>query len=58
MGLGKKTIKLVTSILQDEKKRKLYSEEDIKYMERKLVLMKVERARRKLARKKSQGFGY
>ena len=58
MGLGKKTIKLVTSILQDEKKRKLYSDEDIKYMERKLVLMKIERARRKLQRKKDQGFGY
>ena len=58
MGLGKKTIKLVTSILQDEKKRKLYSEEDIKYMERKLVLMRLERARRKLQRKKDQGFGY
>ena len=58
MGLGKKTIKLVTSILQDEKKRKLYSEEDIKYMERKLVLLKIERARRKLQRKKNQGFGY
>ena len=58
MGLGKKTIKLVTSILQDEKKRKLYSDEDIKYMERKLVLLKIERARRKLQRKKNQGFGY
>ena len=58
MGLGKKTIKLVTSILQDEKKRKLYTEEDIKYMERKLVLLKIERARRKLQRKKDQGFGY
>ena len=58
MGLGKKTIKLVTSILQDEKKRKLYTDEDIKYMERKLTLMKIERARRKLQRKKDQGFGY
>ena len=58
MGLGKKTIKLVTSILQDEKKRKLYTEEDIKYMERKLTLMKIERARRKLQRKKDKGFGY
>ena len=58
MGLGKKTIKLVTSILQDEKKRKLYTEEDIKYMERKLVLLKIERERRKLQRKKEQGFGY
>lgn len=58
MGLGKKTIKLVTSILQDEKKRKLYTEEDIKYMERRLTLMRLERARRKLQRKKNQGFGY
>ena len=58
MGLGKKTIKLVTSILQDEKKRKLYSEEDLKYMERKLVLMKIERARRKMQRKRDKGFGY
>jgi len=58
MGLGKKTIKLVASILQDEKRRKLYSEEEIKYMERKLVLLKLERARRKLQRKKDQGFGY
>ena len=58
MGLGKKTIKLVTSILQDEKKRKLYSDEDIQYMERKLTLMKIERARRKLQRKKDKGFGY
>ena len=58
MGLGKKTIKLVTSILQDEKKRKLYSDEDIKYMERKLVLMKIERARRKMQRKRDKGFGY
>ena len=58
MGLGKKTIKLVTSILQDEKKRKLYTDEDIKYMERKVVLLKLERARRKLQRKKERGFGY
>ena len=58
MGLGKKTIKLVTSILQDEKKRKLYTEEDIKYMERKVVLLKLERARRKMQRKKEKGFGY
>ena len=58
MGLGKKTIKLVTSILQDEKKRKLYTDEDIQYMERKLTLMKIERERRKLQRKREQGFGY
>lgn len=58
MGLGKKTIKLVTSVLQDEKKRKLYSAEEIAYMERKLMLLRLERERRKLQRKKQQGFGY
>ena len=34
MGLGKKTIKLVTKVLGNEKKRKLYSDEEIAYMER------------------------
>ena len=58
MGLGKKTIKLVTKVLGDEKRRKLYSDEEIRYMERKLTLMKIERERRKLQRKKEQGFGY
>ena len=58
MGLGKKSIKLVASILNDESKRKLYSKEEIAYMQRRLALMKVERARRKLQRKKDQGFGY
>ena len=58
MGLKKKTIKLVTKVLGDEKRRKLYSPEEIMYMERKLALMKVERARRLHQRKLDKGFGY
>lgn len=58
MSLGKKTIKLVTKVLSDEKKRKLYSPEEIMYMERQLDLMKVQRQRRKHQRKLQKGFGY
>jgi len=47
MGLKKKTIKLVTKVLSDEKRRKLYTEGDINFMERQLVLLKAERERRK-----------
>ena len=58
MGLTKKTIKLVTKVLSDEKKRKLYSPEEIIYMERQLDLMRVQRQRRKHQRKLQKGFGY
>ena len=58
MGLKKKTIKLVTQVLSDEKKRKLYSPEEIAFMERQLKLLKVERARRLHQRKINKGFGY
>ena len=58
MGLTKKTIKLVTKVLSDEKKRKLYSPEEIIYMERQLDLMRVQRQRRKHQRKIQKGFGY
>ena len=58
MGLKKKTIKLVTKILSDDKKRKLYSPEEILYMERQLDLMIIERQRRLQRRKERQGFGY
>ena len=57
MGLKKRTIKLVTKVLGDEKKRRLYSDEEISYMERQVALMKVERARRKHQRKLEKGFG-
>ena len=58
MGLKKKTIKLVTKLLGDEKRKKLYTPAEIAYMERKLQLMKVERARRLHQRKLDKGFGY
>ena len=57
MGLGKKTIKLVTKVLNNEKKRKLYSPEEIAYMERQVKLMKIQRAMRKHQRKLEKGFG-
>ena len=57
MGLKKKTIKLVTSVLNNDRKRKLYSEEEIAYMERQVKLLKMERAIRKEAKKREKGFG-
>ena len=58
MGLGKKTIKMVTKLLGDSKRRKLYTEEEIKYMERQVQLLKVNRARRLHQRKIDKGFGH
>ena len=57
MGLKKRTIKLVTKVLGNEKKRALYTEAEILYMERQVQLIKLERARRKLQRKREKGFG-
>ena len=57
MGLGKRTIKLVTKVLGSDKKRKLYTPEEIAYMERQVELLKEQRARRKEQRKREQGFG-
>jgi hypothetical protein len=58
MGLRKKTIKLVNKVLHDPKKRDLYSEEEIHYMEKQVVLLEKERRARKLQRKREKGFGY
>ncbi len=58
MGLGKKTIKMVTKLLGDDKRRQLYTEEEIKYMQRQVVLLKLQRARRLHQRKIDKGFGY
>ena len=55
---NKRTIKLVKKILSDDKKRELYTPEELAYMERQAELLKIDRERRKLARKKEQGFGY
>ena len=57
MSLKKKTIKMVTKLLADEKKRKLYTEEEIKYMERQVQLLKIQRAIRVERRKRDKGFG-
>ena len=57
MGARKKTIKLVTKVLGNEKKRKLYTEAELAYMERQVQLIKMERAIRKEQRKREKGFG-
>ena len=57
MGLKRRTVKLVTKVLGDEKKRKLYTDAEIAYMERQVALLKIERARRKHQRKLEKGFG-
>ena len=56
MGLKKKTIKLVTKVLSDDKKRQLYTPEEIAYMERQVELLKLERARRLERRRAEKGF--
>ena len=57
MGLRKKTIRLVNKVLHDPKKRDLYSEEEIAYMERQVILLEKERRARKIHRRKEKGFG-
>ena len=56
MGLKKKTIKLVNKLLHDPEKRKLYTEEELLYMERQVVLLEKERARRIRQRQQEKGF--
>jgi len=56
MSLKKKTIKLVKRILNDPKKRELYSDAEIMFMERQIVLLEAERARRVQERKERRGF--
>jgi hypothetical protein len=57
MSLGKKTIRRVQSVLNDEKKRKLYSDSELLYMEKQLVLLKELRKTRVQQRKQNKGFG-
>ena len=57
MSLGKKTIKRVQDVLKDESKRKLYTEEELLYMEKQLVLLKELRKARFQERKQQRGFG-
>lgn len=56
--MKKKTIKLVNKLLHDPEKRKLYSEDELAYMQKQVILMEQERRARKLQRKKEKGFGY
>ena len=56
MSLGKKTIRRVQNVLKDKEKRKLYSEEELLYMERQLVLLKELRKARVQERKEQRGF--
>ena len=57
MSLRKKTIRAVNKVLHDPKKRKLYSDEELLYMERQVVLLEKERQRRIKQRKSEKGFG-
>ena len=56
MGLKKKTIRLVNKLLHDPEKRKLYSEDELRYMEKQVVLLEKERARRVKERQQQKGF--
>jgi hypothetical protein len=56
MSLGKKTINLVKKVLRNENKRKMYTEEELRYMELKLQLMIESRKARKEIRKAQKGF--
>lgn len=56
MSLGKKTIRVVQDLLKDKEKRKLYSEEELLYMEKQLVLLKELRKIRVRERKENKGF--
>ena len=56
MSLGKKTIRRVQSVLKDDEKRKLYTEAELFYMEKQLVLLKELRKARVQERKESKGF--
>jgi hypothetical protein len=55
---NKKTIKMVNKILSDDKKRDLYTPEELAYMERQAKLLQLDRDIRKLRKKQEKGFGY
>ncbi len=57
MGERKRTIKLVSKVLKSEKKRKLYSTEDLAYMDLQVTRMKLRRAIDREQRKRDKGFG-
>lgn len=57
MSLGKKTLKLVKSVITDPKKRALYTPAELAYMEVQYERLKARRQARKAARKAAKGFG-
>ena len=58
MGMKKKTIRAVNKLLHDTQRRKLYTEEELVYMEKQVKLLEIERRLRKQQKKKEKGFGY
>jgi hypothetical protein len=56
MGERKRTIKLVSKLLNSEKKRSMYSDEELQYMELQVKRMKVQRAISREQRKRNKGF--
>jgi len=55
MGLGKKTINIVKRVLNNKNKRKMYTPEELAYMEIQLGRLIEQRKQRKAARK-AKGF--
>lgn len=53
----KKTIKLVSKLLKNDKKKDLYSPEELLYMQKQVDLMKENRRKLKEQRKRDKGFG-
>ncbi len=56
MGERKRTIKLVSKLLNSEKKRSMYSDEELQYMELQVKRMKLQRAIKREQRKRNKGF--
>ncbi len=54
--MKKKTIRLVNKLLHDPAKRKLYSDQELAYMEKQVAILENERRARKLQRKQEKGF--
>ena len=56
MGERKRTIKLVSKVLNSDKKRRMYSDEELQYMELQVRRMKLRRAIDREQRKRDKGF--
>ena len=57
MGLKKKTINLIKKVLKNKNKRKMYSDEELTFMEFQLQRLILERKRRVEERRHKKGFG-